>query len=570
MEENSLFADTDGFMKAKINSREDKGNATPTTEHYPYTLSLCIPTYNRAECLRQQLERLLKLDAKALSRLEIIVSDNCSQDDTMTVAQKYKQRLRFSYLRNEQNLGADRNFLQCLEKAQGKYVWLLGDDDYLQTTHMNKLLDELDAHEYGLAHIRVKGRDRKELRRYDDTDEFLCEVAVQITFMSSNIVRSRFIHDVDLTQYFDTSLLQVPLYIHAAQQSKENLFVNLPFFDSGTQTQNNGGYNVFEVFVKNLSEMYEEAEENGISARGLMVIKNKISDFIFPYFFNYVVLHKSTNFKLDGAKDLMVEYLGPTRMVISGLKFLFSSQMLGHWLQKVLGAVMKVLKVIAAVFIVIFKVLERLLLKPLRKALSFVLANIFVILWPHVFSRFFSKFRTAVVSQRFRFRVHKSGKCFIEGLDFMSGGVFITVGKHFSSLHGLRLECIQKDEREPQLVIGDDVAFNNRVHIGVINKVMIGNHVLVGSNVLITDHSHGFTDTQSLQTPPRQRPLVSKGPVTIGDDVWIGENVCIMPGVTIGKGAVIAAGAVVTHDVPAYCIAKGVPAKISPAKPSNK
>lgn len=52
------------------------------------------------------------------------------------------------------------------------------------------------------------------------------------------------------------------------------------------------------------------------------------------------------------------------------------------------------------------------------------------------------------------------------------------------------------------------------------------------------------------------------GSVTIGNDVWIGRRVMIMPGVSIGNGCVIGAGAVVTHNVPDYCVAAGVPAKI--------
>ena len=51
-------------------------------------------------------------------------------------------------------------------------------------------------------------------------------------------------------------------------------------------------------------------------------------------------------------------------------------------------------------------------------------------------------------------------------------------------------------------------------------------------------------------------------PVTIGNDVWIGDRVVILPGVNIGDGCIISAGAAVTHDVPAYSIAGGVPAKV--------
>ena len=61
---------------------------------------------------------------------------------------------------------------------------------------------------------------------------------------------------------------------------------------------------------------------------------------------------------------------------------------------------------------------------------------------------------------------------------------------------------------------------------------------------------------------PNLRSLSSKGPVIIEDNVWIGTKASIMPGVRIGKGAIIAANSVVTHDIPPYCVAAGIPAKV--------
>ena len=61
---------------------------------------------------------------------------------------------------------------------------------------------------------------------------------------------------------------------------------------------------------------------------------------------------------------------------------------------------------------------------------------------------------------------------------------------------------------------------------------------------------------------PGSLEAISKGNITVDDDVWIGFRSTIMSGVHIGQGAVVAAGAVVTKDVPPYAIVGGVPAKI--------
>lgn len=55
---------------------------------------------------------------------------------------------------------------------------------------------------------------------------------------------------------------------------------------------------------------------------------------------------------------------------------------------------------------------------------------------------------------------------------------------------------------------------------------------------------------------------ISKGNITIDDDVWIGYGATILSGVHIGQGAVVAAGSVVVNDVPPYAIVGGVPAKV--------
>jgi acetyltransferase-like isoleucine patch superfamily enzyme len=95
-----------------------------------------------------------------------------------------------------------------------------------------------------------------------------------------------------------------------------------------------------------------------------------------------------------------------------------------------------------------------------------------------------------------------------------------------------------------------------------VNKIIIGNNLLTGKWVTITDNAHGTTDKEALLSPPIERLLSSKGPVIIGNNVWIGDKATILPGVTIGDGAIIGANAVVTKDVPPYSVVVGNPARI--------
>lgn len=143
----------------------------------------------------------------------------------------------------------------------------------------------------------------------------------------------------------------------------------------------------------------------------------------------------------------------------------------------------------------------------------------------------------------------------------LAGERFMTIGNGNIFEPGLQLTVRQTGSTLPTLTIGNGCLFRHGCHITAANSITIGDNLLTGTNVIITDNSHGTTDTAILQQPPRQRSIVSKGPVVIGNNVWLGNNVCVLPGVTIGDGAVVGANSVVTHDLPAYSIAVGIPAK---------
>ncbi len=101
--------------------------------------------------------------------------------------------------------------------------------------------------------------------------------------------------------------------------------------------------------------------------------------------------------------------------------------------------------------------------------------------------------------------------------------------------------------------IGEDSIVGENVVLDGRDKIIIGNHVDIATDVLIYNsehdiHSEFFT------------PITKE--VHIHDYVFIGPRVIILPGVNIGKGAIVGAGAVVTKDIDDYTIVGGVPAKV--------
>ena len=147
----------------------------------------------------------------------------------------------------------------------------------------------------------------------------------------------------------------------------------------------------------------------------------------------------------------------------------------------------------------------------------------------------------------------------------LKGLKYISVGERTYIAAGVQLTAWDSHNSKqftPSITIGKCCAIREHCHITAINNITIGNNLLTGTNVLITDNSHGQSTREHMSLPFTERPMVSKGSVIIGNNVWLGNNVCVMPGVTIGDGAIIGANSVVTHDIPAYSVAAGIPTKV--------
>jgi glycosyltransferase involved in cell wall biosynthesis len=91
-------------------------------------VTIAIPTYNRANVYLKH--ALLSAASQTYQNLEIIVSNNCSEDNTEEIVKSFSDP-RIRYFRQSANIGMTKNLMFCLEQAKGDYFLLLNDDDMI-------------------------------------------------------------------------------------------------------------------------------------------------------------------------------------------------------------------------------------------------------------------------------------------------------------------------------------------------------------------------------------------------------------------------------------------------------
>lgn len=125
----------------------------------------------------------------------------------------------------------------------------------------------------------------------------------------------------------------------------------------------------------------------------------------------------------------------------------------------------------------------------------------------------------------------------------------LEVGKYTYGATGITIDHYQGSESKVTIGSYCSIAKNVRIITGGIHPP---DWVALFPFRIVWDLPGAFTDG----TPD------TKGPVTIENDVWIGTDVTILSGVTISNGAIVLAGSLITKDIPPYCMAGGVPAKV--------
>lgn len=106
-------------------------------------VSVIIPTYNRAEYLKQAIESVL---AQTYAHFELLILDNCSTDHTSEIVNRFSD-LRIKYIRHQCNIRVLANWSYGIYWAQGEYLCILGDDDWYSPTFISSRINAFSKFE---------------------------------------------------------------------------------------------------------------------------------------------------------------------------------------------------------------------------------------------------------------------------------------------------------------------------------------------------------------------------------------------------------------------------------------
>lgn len=229
-------------------------------------LTIAIPTFNRCRYLRQLLATLAP-QLHGERRVELIISDNASPDDTPAVITEFHSSgLPLRYIRNIENIGSDRNFLQCYEAARSKYVWIMGDDDVIDPGGVAAVISYLQDQEYDLIAIRTRalteehkpsGKQNKGRHLvFTRAEDLACHVHVFFTFVSGMIINKDTVEahgHRPFSELEGTGLVQLGWTFAALEHHRRSLAI-LDRLVAAT-VDNSGGYSLYKVFGPTLKQI---------------------------------------------------------------------------------------------------------------------------------------------------------------------------------------------------------------------------------------------------------------------------------------------------------------------------
>ena len=468
-------------------------------------LSICIPTYNRCNQLENTLFNITSDSLfQDTDEIQIVISDNCSTDNTESVCRKYAEKFptKIKYIRQPELLFAPFNIYGVLDYADGDFLKLQNDNVYFVNNGLRKLVDIIKQGDKDVIFcINGNTKEENKLKKFDNINDIVNQISYMTTWMCAHCYRAETYRKLEYNkEYMLQWVGSVDVLFRMVEHGANFVCLYEQIFDSKKINKKGGQYNVAEVFGKNYIGLLKKyVEKNQLSLKVLNKEKKKLLlKHVNPLYFDF---SRQYTFQKTGY-----------------LKYIFSD-----YYDKPYFYTTYIL-ILIRLFLSVFIRIEKDLCYRYIVILGFL---------------------------KIRFKRHSSGK-----------RAWRLKNKHN---HTHLANTFQSEKISVGIASYGtiDAAFSSMGE----ERLVIGNFCSIAAGVkfiVSSEHPYKGLSTYPFKAYYLGQKLEagSKGSIIVKDDVWIGTNALILSGVTIGQGAIVGAGAVVTKDVPPYAIVGGNPAKV--------
>lgn len=226
-------------------------------------LSICIPTYNRAAYLEKTIQSIVIQPEFIERKVEIVISDNASSDNTEEVCRKYEKKYEnFLYFKNEVNI-RDKNFPLVLGYGNGLLRKLNNDTLMYDEGSIGIICKIIEKYKEVRNPIFFSNKKGEQVIRKLNFREFMKAISFNITYIGSFAIWE---DDCDAiandVENCDLLLWQVGKFLKLASQAKEIILFDYPFGNIQNVKKKNISYGLYQVFYKNYFHILQPYFDN--------------------------------------------------------------------------------------------------------------------------------------------------------------------------------------------------------------------------------------------------------------------------------------------------------------------
>lgn len=269
-------------------------------------LTIAIPTYNRALYLRACLENIYSQVGND-SRVEVLVCDNCSPDNTSTVIEEYKQKyVNLVYYKNLTNIGVSKNIQKVLELSRGEYINLHGDDDYFNEGIYSTIINMIDSNrDCDLMYLSMKWHPLN-IKRGIGMSNYQIDSGTGGWITGMVIKNDAYKNITEKEKFLNSNLNHIYIQLELLRSNPNYCILSGQINRADTGSAGAYGYNIMEVAIKNYLDILYSFKDNGLSEAEIEYHKIVSLDITFPLI--RWIIESRLPLSIDRGIEIFTEY----------------------------------------------------------------------------------------------------------------------------------------------------------------------------------------------------------------------------------------------------------------------